>query len=76
MRHCRDLFKALRREKEETGRRRRQKISGSSSCGIERGQFSSVAGARLFSLGKIQMRISFGDLESKGISHLFRRIFG
>ena len=43
---------------------------------IERGQFSSVAGARLFSLGKIQMRISFGDLESKGISHLFRRIFG
>ena len=43
---------------------------------IERVQFSSVAGARLFSLGKIQMRISFGDLESKGISHLFHVMYG
>ena len=41
---------------------------------IERVQFSSVAGARLFSLGKIQIRVSFGDLESKGISHLFQRV--
>ena len=40
--------------------------------GLERVQFSNVPGARKFSLGKIQIRVSFGDLESKGISHPLR----
>ena len=36
-------------------------------------QFSNVPKARLVSLGKIQIRVSFGDLESKGISAPLRR---